>query len=88
MANWVLSEIEASEGTAVTPLDLSDIGKKDSLLADPPNAWSWVLWAYRDIMRSLAEGAPNNRSALEKGAVDHTMAVGAAIVRRMALVKD
>lgn len=88
MANWVLSEIKAAEGAAVTPLDLSAIGKKDSLVADPPNAWSWVLWAYRDIMRSLAEGAPNKRSALEKSAVEHTMAVGAAIVRRMALVKD
>lgn len=88
MANWVLAEIAAAEGAPIAPLDLSAIGREDSLIADPPNAWSWVLWAYRDIMRSGATGSAHGRSALEKGAVDHTMAVGAAIVSRMALVKD
>lgn len=88
VANWVLEEIARREGVATTPLDALAIGREDSLIADPPNAWSWVLWAYHDITRAAAKGTTHNRSSLEVAAVDHTMAAAAAVCRRMALVKD
>ena len=86
-ASWVLEKIAQTEGIATTPLDLSTLGSLDSLIADPPNAWSWALWAYRDIMRSKFDHKPHNRSSLEVTAVQHTVDVAASITRRMALVR-
>jgi len=88
MANWVLEAIAAAEGLSVTPLDLSVIGRQDSLIADPPNSWSWALWAYRDITRAAASGTSHSRPAVEAQAVEHTLAVGASVSRRMALIKE
>ena len=88
IANWVLEEIAAAEGRSVTPLDLSAIGREDTLIADPPNSWSWVLWAYRDITRATATGTSHTRPAVEVQGVEHTLGVGAAVSRRMALIKE
>jgi hypothetical protein len=88
VANWVLDEIAANEGIAVNKVSLSAIGAQDTLVANPPNGWSWILWAYRDIMRAKASGTTHNRSSMEVAAAEHTGGLGAAVARRMALVKD
>ena len=86
MANWVLETISAVESKAIAPLDLSAIASGDPLIRNPPNAWSWALYAFRDIMREVATGKPEDRPQVEKTAVDHSVAVGATVMQRMALV--
>jgi hypothetical protein len=87
VANWVLTEIAAKEGVPVSLVDPSAVGAHDTLIANPPNAWSWVLWTFRDIMRARALGTPHLRTSDEATAAEHTIGLGAAVAREMALVR-
>lgn len=80
LARWVLEAIAEKEGVAITQPALVT----DSLIRNPPNAWSWALFAYRDIMRAQA-GKPHNRSALEVTAVQHSVDIAAKVMSRMSL---
>jgi hypothetical protein len=79
-ATWVLETIAANEGIQIA----RPVMAIDTLIRDPPNAWSWVLFAYRDIMRAQS-GKPHNRSALEVTAVQHSVDIGAKVMRQMSL---
>lgn len=80
LATWVLETIAAKENVAVSKPAMA----LDSLVRNPPNAWSWALFAYRDIMRAQA-GRPHNRSSLEAMAVQHSVAIAGRIMSQMSL---
>jgi len=84
LAGWVLDIIAQAEGVGVTKPVLA----LDSLIRNPPNAWSWALFAYRDIQRSLSGGKPHKRPPLEVKAVQHSIEIAAQVLRRMSLTQD
>ncbi|MBS0526198.1 MAG: hypothetical protein JSS04_21395 [Proteobacteria bacterium] len=57
MANHVLKSIAATEKDAAgnplrfTPPSYDLAHRADTLLSNPPSAWAWVLWLYRDLRR-------------------------------------
>lgn len=83
LAGWVLDVIAQAEGIGVTP----PVPALDSLIRNPPNAWSWALFAYRDIQRAQA-GKAHTRSPLEVTAVQHSVDIAAQLLRRMSLTQD
>jgi lysophospholipase L1-like esterase len=80
LATWVLEAIAATEGVQISKPAMS----LDSLVRNPPNAWSWALFAYRDIMRAQS-GKQHNRSALEKKAVQHSVEIAGKVMSQMSL---
>lgn len=83
LAGWVLDVIAQAEGIGV----VKPVPALDSLIRNPPNAWSWALFAYRDIQRALS-GKPHTRSNLEVTAVKHSVDIAAQVLRRMSLDQD
>lgn len=83
LAGWVLDAIGEAEGVTVT----RPVVALDSLIRNPPNAWSWALFAYRDIMRAQA-GKAHTRSPLEVAAVKNSVDIAAQVLRRMSLTQD
>jgi lysophospholipase L1-like esterase len=78
LATWVLETIAATEATAIS----KPVMALDPLIRNPPNAWSWALFAYRDIMRAQS-GKPHNRSSLEMMAVQHSVDIAGRVMSQM-----
>jgi hypothetical protein len=78
LSTWVLETIAEKEGVAIS----RPVMALDSLIRNPPNAWSWALFAYRDIMRAQS-GKPHNRSSLETTAVQHSVDIAGRVMSQM-----
>jgi hypothetical protein len=83
MATWILEQIAAIENVPITKPSMKALGDSDPLVGNPPNAWSWAMWAFRDIMRERATGKKHQRPAAEVKAVERTIGIAAEVARTM-----
>jgi hypothetical protein len=80
VATWVLETIAASEGAAIT----KPVMALDPLVRNPPNAWSWALFIYRDIMKARAGKPHDPPPPLQAKAVKHSVDIAARVMTQMA----